>query len=889
MLQSRKLHQYKLFLKTLRRPESKLCSCPSHLHPRPWIPAPCLTTKPYKEDDSLCRSRSHSNPELLTHTGQPYKMDRSQLNWESDDTGQHTQNSLQHLYNDARILKEAFRKVRHGDHLSKDMCNTVKKWSKEEVVNPRNKRERISKREKHAHADPSKQTEVAADRKSAKHSREEENLRQELRHLRELTQSSAAMMEENKRLMRKINRLRQRLKREETTQKGSGDSAGPEKEIGSREQYVMLSLKKKYDDLLQYVLKVESENQKLKSLIGVSGEQEEIWNGSDREDAECAPRVMARLHNELEVLRGEILRKDEYILECETHLQTMKENAVLHESLRNQNSGARSIDTATLEEEWMRRLTETRDMYDRAIQGYKDQLGELQKKLLNSEKIYAMQIQELTTKLMEAQSTSVSANSNAMEISKPHEARDVRREARVNGDRERDNNNKEEVERQRSGERENAGETVFEETGKQRQEKSETDKQKEADEPKKFNDKEHEKDSNVARPNETSRLPSSPEKLDPSTSSAKLPKSDSETISGIVMVGLERYSESLENLVKRLESSSLSRDEIENTVSVIKETIGKCLNEWKESFQQEQTQEKESIDKLKKDYEDLQRKLKGKNKKIESLQNQCKDFEQQNRELHHQYSQLESRLGASQITEQLDVLQGLPKTLHETEKRLLDTRELFQQAQGEKQALQDQLRLLGEKLSKKESKLKEEREQSARREKEIKNLQDSISSLQHQLEDASREASHLQEQLTTKDTILEHTSAQLEERIRECASLSSLIDRYKIQQNQESDRIQAQLNERESSSHKQYLEAQALATRYQAQLSALRTEKDLNEKSHRNHIRKLEEQVDQLQLRNSTLQRQLTTITSTYHSMFSGVDLNLPNAPDPGSSSVKDM
>ena len=230
-------------------------------------------------------------------------------------------------------------------------------------------------------------------------------------------------------------------------------------------------------------------------------------------------------------------------------------------------------------------------------------------------------------------------------------------------------------------------------------------------------------------------------------------------------------------------------------------------------------------------------------------------------------------MASSQTSEQMGILSGLPQKVQEAEHQLADTKELLHKAQVENQGLQSQVKHLEEKLGKKESKLKAEREQSFSREREAAGARESVSSLQQQQEEMSREMNQLRDQLSSKDVILEHISAQLEERIRECASLSALADRYKLQQNQDSDRIQTQLSEREIASHKQLLEAQVQASRYQAQLSALRTEKEHTEKSLRCTIRKLEEQMDQLQLRNSTLQRQLTTFTSTYHTLFSGVDV----------------
>ncbi|KAG7154438.1 Outer dense fiber protein 2-like [Homarus americanus] len=886
MLRDRRVRRYQKFLKTLRQPESSRCSCPSHLHPRPWVPPPCRTTRPHG------------------------RMDRSHQGWVTDDDeGQY---SLRHLYNDARVLKEAFSKVRQGDHLSKDMRNTVKKWSKKNLPEQDDRSKRSRRREeKQPHTDHSQQAEGDDTRSPRELAREEEALRHKLRNLRELTQNNAALIEENKKLMRKIHQLRQRSKRQQEAQRGSRESMGGEQGTGSREEFVILSLKKKYEDLLHYVLKVESENQKLKSLTGMSGDHEDYFNGSDREDITCGPRVVARLEGELEALRREIMKKDDYIVDCERHMQTLKENISLQESRRNQNASAGNIDTAMLEEEWMRRLNETREMYDRAIQGYKDQLEELQAKLLSSEQRHAEQVQELVARLTKAQSEVTSARTS----NETHDEAVSHQNGEPYG-RQRSNKGKN-GERSRSigtesPEQDEDSDSVSSKSEETEREKGRTGAARAGDEvPGRSNDKTKETDNLKDDENGNKS-----EKANHANSRGKNHDKGDQAISGtpFIIAGFEKYSETLENLVKRVESLSVGGEDSVNTVSVIKDTISQCLQEWRESFQQVWRQQEDDADRLKKDYDDLkknyddlkkdyidlekgnddlkkdnddlQRKIRSKNKKAESLQYQYKDLEQKNIKLIHQCSQLESRMGASQITGHLDVLQSLPKTLQETEQRLLDTRELLQQALGEKQTLQDQVKIMGEKLSKKESKLKAEREQSTTREKEIANHKENILSIHHQLEEVTREVSHLREQLSTKDTILEHTSAQLEERIRECASLSSQVERYRLQQNQESDRIQTQLTERDSASHKQYVEAQTLATRYQAQLSALRSEKDHNEKSLRNHVRKLEEQIDQLQLRNSTLQRQLTTITSTYHNMFSTVDLD-PLCPVPGGSNVK--
>ncbi|XP_071549590.1 uncharacterized protein [Panulirus ornatus] len=812
MLHNRRLRQYQKFLKALKHRESKLCSCPLHLHPRPWIPPPCRTSKP------------------------SVKMERRHFRWETDDDeDQLSQSTVHCLYNDARILKRGGRK------------------------------------EKQTGSDHSKHPR-GADGKAVT---EEEALQQGLRNLQELTQSNAVLTEENKSLMRKVRHLQQHIKRQEAAQKETQESIGTEEGIANREEYVILSLQKKYEDLLQYVIKVESENQKLKSLIGASVGPEVYSNGSEQDDAEHGRRVVARLQNELKALREKVQEKNKYIQDCEQHLQSLRENIALHESMRNQNSDAQGINTATVEEEWMRRLNEMREMYERAIQGFKDQLRELHEKLLDSEEVHAKQVQKLKERLAIAQTVVRSKKINGGDVSEPPGA------IKVYDGQEKHSDD---------------GEIINESgrTSKQREEKLASVSSSEESESQKGAAR-SERDGDKVSVDKTAKNSIGDEKInqteEPSQTqiTREINEKDEDTNSRLpaIIAGDEKYSKMLEYLVKKLETLCLGGSEMETTLSVITDTINRCLQEWRERFPQEQAKQKDEGDEIKKDYEDLQKKLRGKNKKIEGLQKQCNDLEQQNMTLLHQCSQLGSKMAASQVIDQLDVLQGFPQKLQETEQKLLDTKELLQKAEGEKQTLQDQVQLLGEKLSKKENKLKAEREENVGREKEIASFKEATSSLQHQLEEVSRKVIHMQEQLSTKDAILEHTSAQLEERIRECASLSSLVERYKIQQNQESDHIQAQSHEKDTTSHKHYVEAQALASRYHAQLSTLYSEKDRNEKTLRNHIRKLEEQVDQLQLRNSTLQRQLTSITSTYHTMFSAVELNLPGSSGLESSVMK--
>lgn len=51
---------------------------------------------------------------------------------------------------------------------------------------------------------------------------------------------------------------------------------------------------------------VEAENQKMKSLAGVSGEREGYFDDSDQEAAEFGPRVVAQLRDEVDMLQKEV-------------------------------------------------------------------------------------------------------------------------------------------------------------------------------------------------------------------------------------------------------------------------------------------------------------------------------------------------------------------------------------------------------------------------------------------------------------------------------------------------------------------------------------------------------------------------------------------------------
>lgn len=755
------------------------------------------------------------------------------------DKAQHSR-YMERLHHEEDLIKEAQRRVRNGDPLPKDMYNTVMKWSK---MSPKPEEETRGTGQRKGKKQQTNQSGRKKETSEREFEKEEEKLRQELKNVRELNQNNIYLLEENKRLMKKIQKLRQRAKRQGETRRGSRESV----EV-PRQDDVIVSLRKKYEDLLQYVLKVEAENQKLNSLVGASGE----GRGTD---TEATRRTLKELQEETRTLRQQLMEKDENLMKYEEQLKAMKDSTIiLQEALKKQRSGGSwSSETAMLEEEWMRRFNETREMYEEAIQGYKDQLEQTQRKVVLDEQDHAQQIEELRKQLQKAQTQLKAMERNRLEETRMLE--DEQEHAREGGGEQAD---------QMKGNQN--GVIGMGSPGHQVAESDGCSSPKDLAGTANLGSPKHSKeDAQSAQPQATAAGQNKEGEGKPESATATRTE--------------EMYSEALSLIVKRLESLQVGRGEVEGMMGIIKDAINTCLQEWRDSFQQPRAQQDENKNQLQQENEELQRKLRTRSKKIETLQKQNEDQQQQNEKLRHQCSLLESQMASTRTTEQLGILSGLPQKVQEAEQQLADTKELLHKAQVENQGLQSQLTHLEEKLGKKESKLKAEREQSLSREKEAAGARESVSSLQHQLEEMTREVNQLCEQLSTKDVILEHTSAQLEERIRECASLSALADRYKLQQNQDSDRIQTQLNERETASHKQLLEAQAQASRYQAQVSTLRTEKEHTEKSLRSTVRKLEEQVDQLQLRNSTLQRQLTTFTSTYHNLFSSVDLQSVTSP----------
>ena len=248
------------------------------------------------------------------------------------------------------------------------------------------------------------------------------------------------------------------------------------------------------------------------------------------------------------------------------------DNTTLQETLKKQDTGdTKRPEAAVLEEEWIRRFSETREMYEEAIQGYKDQLEQTQRKLVVDEQNYAQQVEQLMEQLKKAQSKL-----------KVREGEQMDQLCKSSGN----------------------------------------------DSPKDLAATTHEGSSKGSREDPGS----STHPHAAATSKETVTKTD------------KMYGEALELIVSRLENLQVSGEEVEGIISIIKNTINTSLQEWRDSFHQARVQPDGDRKQLQVENEELQRKLKGKNKKIETLQKQTQEHQHQNEKLLHRCSLLESRV-----------------------------------------------------------------------------------------------------------------------------------------------------------------------------------------------------------------------------------------------------
>lgn len=318
------------------------------------------------------------------------------------------------------------------------------------------------------------------------------------------------------------------------------------------------------------------------------------------------------------VFLSQLMEKDESLRKYEQQLKTLNEsNITLQETLKKQGPGDRKWpQEAVLEEEWMRRFSETREMYEEAIQGYKDQLEQTQRKLVVYEQDHAQQVEELREQLEKAQSELRVKEKDVLEEKKVVD--DEQNHARE-GETQRDllEGNRNDVRAKGS-----PGHHVHKPSGNSS--------------PKDMAGIAGEGSPKGSREDAGSST-------HPQTAITDEGKPDSVTATRTDKM----YGEALELIVRRLENLQVGGEEVESMIGVIKGTISTCLQEWRDSFNQARVQQDGDRNQLQMENEELQRKLRGRNKKIETLQKQTHDMQQQNEKLLHQCSLLESRVSVT--------------------------------------------------------------------------------------------------------------------------------------------------------------------------------------------------------------------------------------------------
>lgn len=317
------------------------------------------------------------------------------------------------------------------------------------------------------------------------------------------------------------------------------------------------------------------------------------------------------------------MEKNENLMKYEEQLKAMKDSTIiLQEALKKQRSGGTwSSETAMLEEEWMRRFNETREMYEEAIQGYKDQLEQTQRKVVLDEQDHAQQIEELRRQLQKAQTQLKAIERNRLEETRMLE--DEQEHAREGGGERAD---------QMKGNQN--GVMGMGSPGHQIAESDGCSSPKDLAGTALLGSPKHSKeDTQSAQPQATAMGQDKEGEGKPESATATRTE--------------EMYSEALSLIVKRLESLQVGRGEVEGMMGIIKDTINTCLQEWRDSFQQTRAQQDENKNQLQHENEELQRKLRTRSKKIETLQKQNEDQQQQNEKLRQQCSLLESQVSVT--------------------------------------------------------------------------------------------------------------------------------------------------------------------------------------------------------------------------------------------------
>ncbi|XP_076057649.1 uncharacterized protein LOC143035052 isoform X2 [Oratosquilla oratoria] len=865
-----KLKNYRKFLKAIGHQPPRICSCEKSIEKKHWIHAPCKTSKAHQEEkprkgfsrslSALDDMKSLPSNELDSEEEERTKMHHR---------AQSSDELLQQLHKETAVLKEALASFEEGKPLPEYVKSIVKKWSKRKNYGiNQDGEERYSDGKK----DMNFETETSEEKKKRSSEKnmllqelqakydiameEEKILRLELSKISDELKLREGAEKENLKLKKKVMSLKSRLKRSKDV--GRRDSIDEAQELQGRSQVVTQVLKKKYEDLLQYVLKVEAENQKLKIKIDASNQ--DLASATEPDSCEK--------DDQIKLLQRNLMKQEEHLEKLAAQNQDLQaqnedleilkqENISLRKALQNfqeaQKKSHEERENILLEEEWISRLAETRQMYENAIQGYKERIESLETILE----------EELSAKRLQEEALDKRLNDKELEKKSQEEALEKKLE--------------EEELKKKLQEEELKKKLEEEELQKKLQEEELQKKLQEEELRKKLQEEALEKRLQEEALEKKLQEEALEKRLQEESSKSQSEEDESRQTSAQSLSKAGTLLQELEEIIQKLKGVDLDGGSSRG-IDVIRDTIEASLNEMREKITSEilmhERKDSESLAKLEAKHIEV---LSMKDKELFRLRKILAELEGKNQHLNEQCQLLELQsqasarnvsIEASELQDRIRALQNLPQTLQETETRLSEMQHTLSQAQNDNEQLHLKLKQLSEKLEKKDMKLKGERQIVAELKEEMSQQREAYSLLQAKLGEEEKKIIQYESEILKRDTILEQTSAQLEERIRECSRVSGEVERLRADKSQALEKLRDQLDMRDSGTSQKLLDAHGKAAKLQAQLSTLRSEKETSERTLRQQIRNLEDQMDQLRLMNSTLQKQLSAVRSTYDSMF---------------------
>lgn len=154
-------------------------------------------------------------------------------------------------------------------------------------------------------------------------------------------------------------------------------------------------------------------------------------------------------------------------------------------------------------------------------------------------------------------------------------------------------------------------------------------------------------------------------------------------------------------------------------------------------------------------------------------------------------------------------------------------------------------------------------------------LRNELSSAHMQFSSKTSSVIKLELQLREKDSVISALQKEMEERIKENCSQSTMLEERCCMLRKMTD-SQAEVKGKMSSMEDRY---KAEITQLKESIRSISAGKVKEAHSYESKIRQLNTDIDEMRVRSETFQRQLAAITSTYRHMFAATDASDNNSP----------